>query len=235
MKIFILIGALLCILIAIDAIRVYMLVSKSKQLLEGAQAFQRIDNAAQMKILVLGDSTAVGTGVKDPRNSTAGRMSAKYPDAEIINWAQNGMRVKDVVSELKMLNPEDHFSLVLIQIGANDIIRLTSMEEVERDMRTILEAVSQQSDHIVFLHSGNVGEAPLFPIYTRPLFSRRSLQMRERYQRLGEEYKASYVDLISSPTSERINEDPKRYYAEDFLHLSDDGYGLWFSEIEKEL
>jgi lysophospholipase L1-like esterase len=223
------------VVFVLDATRFYVHLQKSKKLIEASEPFQRINDQADKKILVLGDSTAVGTGVKDPLQSTAGRLGELYPEAEIRNLAQNGLRVKDLSALIDELDAEERYSLILIQVGANDIIRFTPMEEIERSVDEILARLSQQSDKIVILHSGNVGQAPLFPIYMRPVFSGRSFQMREIYQRLSEKHGTEYVNLIASNVGESFQRYPRKYYAQDLLHLSGEGYGLWFLEILKKI
>ncbi len=222
-------------LLVLDTTRTYLLFRKSKSLVEKSIPFERINEKAEQKILVLGDSTAVGTGVEEPSLSTAGRLSALYPDAEVRNLAQNGMRVKGLVSVIEELKPEDQFSLILVQIGANDIIRLTSLKDIESDAEKILSQLREHSSTVLILHSGNVGEALFFPRYFRPLLSRRSLEVREIYQKLSNTHGATYVDLIDSEIGTLLTEHPSKYYAADYLHLSDEGYGLWFSEIQKSL
>lgn len=85
------------------------------------------------------------------------------------------------------------------------------------------------------LHSGDVGDAKFFPWFVRPLFSKRSREVREMYKKEVHDRDASYVDLIASSISQTLRENPRRYYASDWLHLSGDGYGLWMQEIQKFL
>jgi lysophospholipase L1-like esterase len=234
MKILVFIAAVAFVVFALDTARSYIYILKSKKLIGESKAFQKPALEAEMKILVLGDSTAVGTGVDDPKLSTAGRLSGMYPDAAVRNLAQNGLRVQDLVLLLREVAQEERFSITLIQVGANDIIRFTPMEEIEKDIDQILSRLSQQSGRVVILHSGDVGQAPLFPIYMRPLFSNRSLQMREIYKKASEKHGAEYVDLIDSQVGEFFQREPEKYYAEDRLHLSGEGYRLWFNEIIKK-
>lgn len=235
MKIILYIGAAVFIALIIDTVRFYLLIDQSKKLVEASRSFEVIQPDADMKILVLGDSTAVGTGVDDPHKSTAGRLSERYPEAEVKNISQNGLKTRELLERLDTLDAKEHYSLVLIQIGANDIIRFTSMKEIEKDIDAILARLSKQSDQVVILHSGDVGEAPFFPLFMRPIYSSRSYEMRDLYSKLSSTYGAQYVDLIGSAVGELIKRDPKTYYADDLLHLSNEGYGLWFEEIEKNL
>jgi lysophospholipase L1-like esterase len=198
---------------------------------------------ATKKILVLGDSTAFGTGASRPEDSTAGRLGLKYPDAEVVNLAKNGMRIAGLEEVLKTLDAKDvskqdknkHFDLILIQIGANDIIRLTPAQDIESGIDKILAKAKSLGDKVIVLHSGNVGESKFFPWYIRPILSHRSVNMREIYIKIAEKHKAEYVDLINAPIAVKLRENPSLYYSSDLLHLSSEGYGLWYEEIRKRL
>jgi lysophospholipase L1-like esterase len=123
----------------------------------------------------------------------------------------------------------------LIQIGANDIIRLTPLADIDSGIANVLEQSASLGKKVIVLHSGDVGDAPFFPVYVRPLLSSRSAAVREMYIQKSELYGARYVDLMRSTVSKTIASDISRYHAPDLLHLTADGYGLWFGEIEKHL
>lgn len=231
---------ILCILLfvflglcLIDTFRSFLLYRKGIKLVEKSEAYTQKGNG--MRILVLGDSTAVGTGVEDKKDSTAGRLGAKYSDAEIMNFAENGMRLKGLKTIVDSIRNGDHFDLVLVQIGANDVIRFTKMKEIENDIRHILRELAKVSDKVVVLHSGNIGEAKFFPFYVRGILSKRSKEVKDIYTKVASETGALYVNLIDSPIAKFLKEEPEKYYASDFLHLSGEGYGLWFEEIQKKL
>ncbi len=237
------IALVLCLLLIVgavtalthDGIRLYFLVKNSEQLIKAAVPFNRTDPNATMKILVLGDSTAVGTGAAHPEDSTAGRLAASYPKAAVVNLAVNGLRIEGLLTLLKTVDATTHYDLVLIQIGANDIIRLTSMPDIATGIDKVLARAELFHGQIILLHSGAVGEAPIFPWYFRSWLSRRSLAVRELYKKAAPAHGAEYVDLIDSPVAELLRKDPEKYYANDGLHLTDAGYGLWFEEIKKHL
>jgi lysophospholipase L1-like esterase len=182
----------------------------------------------------LGDSTAVGVGAKNPDKSTAGRLGALYPSAEVRTIAKSGLKIDGLIDLLPTI-PEASFDIILIQIGANDIIQLTRMDDIEKGIHTIVEDATRRGKKVIILHSGNIGEATMFPWYAQALFAHRSFAVRAIYKKEAIDSGVSYVDLIDSPVGVLLQEDSKRYYANDMLHLSDGGYGLWFDEIKKSL
>jgi lysophospholipase L1-like esterase len=218
-----------------DANKMFLLVKKSELLIADTEPFERKIPLAPMTILVLGDSTAYGTGSEKNELSTAGRLGHLYPEASIKNLAVNGLRLAGLLDLISNLPVKEHYDLVLVQIGANDIIRLTKMNDIRRDAESVFKELSLKTDKLVILHAGDIGDVQFFPLYLSPILSKRSKEVRDVYQSLAIKYKANYVNLIDSPVSKKLRSDPEKYYANDLLHLSGEGYGLWFDEIEKTL
>lgn len=226
---------ILALVLTYDIARIYLLLQKTIALEDSITPYERIKADARFRILVLGDSTAYGTGARSNVDTTAGRLASQYPDAEVVNLAVNGLRIKGLEGILKGRDEGEHFDIVLIQIGANDIIRLTSMKDIEAGIKRVLERSEKFGGKVVFLHSGDIGEAKFFPWYVRPILSRRSLEVKKIYEKAAEIYPSSYVDIIDSAISIKMKENPKLYYSADLLHLSSEGYALWYEEIAKKL
>jgi len=198
-------------------------------------AFEKVLPDAKMKILILGDSTALGTGTKNNEGSTAGRLNAIYPEASLTNRAVKGLRLQGLLELLDKTEPTEHFDIILVQIGANDIIRMTKMGDIEKKAHEVIVRLKKQTDKLIILHSGNVGDARIFPIYIKPTIKKRSYEVREIYKKLANTPGVHYVDLIYAPSDKLLRDFPRTYYSADFLHLNEAGYGLWFDEIKKAL
>lgn len=226
MKVILILILIIITILTYDIIRMYLLYQKTVQLENGFMAFQRIDPNAKQRILVLGDSTAVGTGSSNNIYSTTGRLSSKYPEAEVINISENGLKLSGLNERIK--NVSGHFDIIVIQIGANDIIRLTDLETIDTELDKLLTKTKTLSSKVVILHSGNIGESKFFPWYITPILTYRSKEVREIYIRKTSIYESSYVNLID------LHVDGK-YYASDKLHLNDEGYKIWFDEIMKKI
>lgn len=233
------IAVYLCILVlialAVGILNIYLFVQKTKILIKNAVPFERNLPNPEMKILVLGDSTAFGTGSEKPELTTAGRLGSLYPQASVTNLAVNGLRLEGLLKIISKLDEKEHYSIILVQIGANDIIRLTKMKKIEERVNKVFEKLSNKTDSLIILHSGNIGESEFFPFFLKPILSNRSYKVRDIYKKIAKEYKAHYVDLIDSPVSPIMKNNPNVYYSADKLHLSGAGYGVWFDEIKKGL
>jgi lysophospholipase L1-like esterase len=234
-KVILIISAIVIGVLIVDSIRVFLRIQKSSVLVAKSSPFQRSIEKPALRILVLGDSTAVGTGSVDNRDSTAGRLGTLFPEAEIVNKAVNGLKIEGLLPILATLTDDTRFDIILIQIGANDIIRLTSMDSIKRDITEVLRRAQVLGERVVVLHAGDIGQVPVFPWYVRPLYHTRSMQMREIYSYAARASSAHYVDLIDSGVGAALKKHPELYYASDELHLSGEGYGLWFEEIKKSM
>lgn len=180
------------------------------------------------RILVIGDSSAVGVGVSNPEYSTAGRLAKEYPNHTLINLSKNGSKLKDALSQLQ--RTEGDFDLVLIQAGGNNVIYFENLETSHADAKKLLDEAVRRSSRVVMLSTGNMGLAPIFPFPLNRVMTERTRIMR---QSLIDETKprgVAYVDLFEEKENDPFK-DTATFYALDRLHLSDDGYGYWYSRI----
>lgn len=211
-----------------SALRMYKHISISKELVARSKRFEQIVPGGKPRILVLGDSTAVGTG-SDPGGSTAGRFGEDFPNAEIKNFAVNGMKVHELVESFPSF-PSGSFDLVLVQIGANDIMQGTPQEEFNASLSTAFDKANAAGTNVVALHSGNIGLAPLFPWPLSAALQSRTLAYRKDYMRIAAEKGVAYVDLYHEAKDDPFK-DVDTFYAADGLHLTEAGYGNWYTEI----
>ncbi len=184
------------------------------------------------RILVIGDSSAVGTGAESAAVSTAGRLGELFPKAEIINAGVNGAKVVEIPPRLLGYAGE-RFDLILIQIGGNDIVRFTPYGEMTQSIIRVLVAANELTDQVILLHGGNVGTSRLFPQPLRGWYTVRTNAVRDIWKNQAEKYGAHYVDLIVPAGEDPFLQDPGKYYAPDIFHPSGEGYGWWFEGVER--
>lgn len=229
MKILFIALAILIIYVAIEYVHTTYLIRIGEGLAAAAIPFSRITNTNQ-RILVIGDSTAVGTGASSPETSLAGLLGNHYPNATIENRGVNGAKVHDLIARFTSIK-DKRYDLIEIHIGGNDIVRFTELKNVETDLKTVLSNAKQLSDNVVLVTSGNVGTSVLFPAPSRFLFTKRTRTVRDIFIRVAREHDVSYVDLFHEAAEDPFAKAPSNYYAADFFHPSDAGYQFWFDQI----
>ncbi len=195
--------------------------------------FERMNAQAKYKILFAGDSTGVGTGSHDNWHTVAGYFGSDFPSAEIINNSYNGRKLHQLLEDLPD-HPQHRFDLMVIQIGANDILKFTPMSHVARDIPLLLAKAKFLAAHVVILHSGDIGQAPAFIWPFNFILTKRTLALRRIYQQACDQAGAMYIDLYA-----RLHDDPlvhdAAFYATDSFHPSAVGYERWYQEIRRAL
>jgi lysophospholipase L1-like esterase len=211
-----------------EYVRITSLINVSEKLVSEAHAYQSATGT--LSVLVLGDSTAVGVG-SPSQESVAGRLGT-YLNASVENHAVSGAVTADLAGQIAQAK-KPHYDLVLIQIGANDIIRFHSPTGTAQTLNAALRSLQPKSDRIVLLTAGKVGEAPFFPRLFGWLWTWQAARMRTQFMAVASADNVAYVDLYNAP--DPFSSDPTRYYAPDGLHLTGEGYGFWFDQVQQTI
>lgn len=205
--------------------------NEAMQLSRNSVALQHRPDDPALRLLLVGDSTGVGTGAESPQGSVAGYLAADYPQLRIDNQARDGVRFAQVVQQLvAQESAEQRYDLVLIMAGGNDVIRGTRSESLSRQIDMALTIAGRLAPEVVVLPPGNVGNAPFFLAPLRGVMTRRSETMHTLVETRAKQHGAGYVRLFLSR-----EEDPfvteASLSAVDGLHPSAAGYALWYQEL----
>jgi lysophospholipase L1-like esterase len=223
----------LAVLVGMESIQFYKRFRISKEIVQNTKSFSAINDAATKKILVVGDSTAVGIGAARPEESIAGRFFTDNPEYSLENRAVSGQKLADTLDTLHAV--DNFYDMILVQSGANDILFLTKKEEAVAGAHAVLSEAKKHSHAILFLTSGNIGLSPLLP---RPIgwyYERRSRIFLEEFRRVAEEEGALFIDLYTTRKNDLFSKDIDNYYSKDYLHLSGAGYEVWYNKIVEVL
>jgi len=112
-------------------------------------------------VLVVGDSTAVGTGATTPHESIAGRLGAAFPNVSIVNRAANGARTLDVIMQLASVGA-GRYDLVLVHVGGNDVLRRTPLRALAPQVDALLRLARKLSSNVIVTTIPNLGLLPMF-------------------------------------------------------------------------
>lgn len=188
-------------------------------------------------ILVAGDSTAYGTGVSDPNASVAGRIAADYPGYSIQNISENGATTHRLLQLLKATTLRDTYDLIVLQIGANDILQNRDDVSIQTDLDALLRLVRERTAHAFVLTSGNVGAAPAYVKAGKPdpRLEAKTRRVREVFRSVAHNRNATYVDLFEEPEVDVFFLHPDIYVAIDGLHPNAQGYGVWYAKLKSSL
>ncbi len=197
------------------------------ELARESEPLQRGLAGPRARLLVVGDSTAVGTGASTPQTSLAGLLAKAFPQLHIENRARDGATFADLPRQLE---GSERFDVVLIQAGGNDVIRLRDLDEVALQIDAVTRRARERADRVLLMPAGNVGNAPFFFPPVSWLMTSRSRRLHVAVREAAARHGATYIDLFKERADDPFA-DSTTLNASDGLHPSDAGYRVWFDEL----
>lgn len=194
------------------------------------RSFNQTNLNATLKILIMGDSSAVGVGAISPTGSVAGLIAQDFPDAHIDNLAVSGMRTEGLVKSFDQVAGQK-YDLIIIHIGGNDIVRFVDIEESVNNLRLILNKSAAVGENTVLITAGNMESVKMFPWPVRKIYGAHSRLYRDKFMQVANEMNIHYVDLYRTKDSDPYYINPSLYYSRDLLHPSEAGYAVWYERI----
>lgn len=207
---------------------------QSATLAQEAVPFQRELAQPRARLLVVGDSTATGTGASGPQASVPGLLAAQDPALAVRNLARSGARFRDLPAQFAAVDASTRYDAVLVMCGGNDVIRLTSTQALAGDIARVAELAAQRAPVVVFVPPGNVGNAPAIHAPWSWLMRARSQALHAQVRAATARSSALYVNLYRERDADPFVHDAERLNAQDGLHPSDDGYVLWLDAIQRQ-
>lgn len=184
-------------------------------------------------VLIIGDSTGYGTGARKSSESIAGRLGADYPAYAITNNSSNGRRIaaaKEVAAEL---TDTIQYDLIVLQIGANDLIAGRDPGLVAGELQQLIELVIPHTNKIMVITAGNIGATPMFTGAEATQLEDTSRLFDWHMSTLGQTYDdMAFVSLFDEPANDVFVQSPGVYTAIDGLHPTSAGYGVWYQKAK---
>jgi len=184
-------------------------------------------------LLVLGDSTGYGTGATASENSVAGLIGRDFQELTIYNDSVNGRTLSEGLAAYTESHMTQSYDVVLLQLGANDILRNTPLSEVKVTLEKVLSMLKDSK--VIMMPSGNVGAAPRFSGSDAAELSQRTLEYFAVFESLAAMYGATFVNLYQPESEDPFVQQPERYVSLDGLHPSDEGYAFWYTKLRPAL
>ena len=202
-------------------------IGQAADLARESEPLQHRPADAVLRLLIVGDSTGVGTGASSPQTSLAGLLASAYPRLHIDNRAKDGATFEGVVEQLA---GDERYDLALIQAGGNDVIRLRSEDGMRADIDRAVELARAHSERVLVMPAGNVGNAPFFIAPASWYMTSRARTLHALVRESAQRHGAVYINLFKEVANDPFAQQPG-LHAVDGLHPSDAGYQLWFDEL----
>lgn len=206
-------------------------IKQSAELARQSEPLQASPAGATASLLIVGDSTAVGTGASSVAHSVAGLIARDHPRLRIVNRASDGARFADIACQLE---GDERFDAVLVLGGGNDVIRLTRQDALAQDIAKTAQLAAARAPLVVIMPPGNVGNAPFFMAPLSWLMTKRSREMHGLVRQVATDHGALYVSLYKDKADDPFAQRPDELNARDGLHPSDAGYRLWHDALNAQ-
>jgi lysophospholipase L1-like esterase len=198
------------------------------------------DRKPPFRYVVLGDSTSVGQGAKLQVENYSYQFAQtvllkNHESVKISNLAVSGAKTADVltqqIAEAIALNPD----LIMLSIGANDVIGVIRAHEFRQNYKMILQQLQQTSANIVLLNIPAFSTSPLLWEPYRSLAHNRAAQFNQIITELGSNISNIKVVDIYKGTEPDFRLDPQRNFSQDNFHPSSAGYSVWARVITESI
>jgi len=206
---------------------------EARALARASTAFQQEPAAPMLRLLVVGDSTGVGTGATQPAASVAGLLGTAYPRLLVHNQAADGARFDAVPAQLAAAPGNQGYDVVLIQAGGNDVIRGTDVAALAQVLDRSFSAAKARlrpGGVAIVQPAGNVGNAAFFLPPLSQLMSQRARELHAAARSAAARHGLVYVNLYQEAAQDPFVQRPE-LHAADGLHPSDAGYRVWRDEL----
>lgn len=186
------------------------------------------------KILILGDSTAVGTGADCMEDTIGGRLAHDFPDSQIMNFAKNGSTISDMERQIALAK-DNHFHLIIISSGGNDTWKLTRDKKIIKSLMLVLNEAKKISNHrVIFLVNSNVSFGP-FPSTIRNFLQKRNKHITEIIKSICTAVEIPTIELFTHTRNNPFLVPDNDLLAPDGIHPSSKGYGKWYVRMWYEM
>ena len=179
------------------------------------------------RMLVIGESTVAGLGARDHERALAGQFARAVAEhsGHTVKWnviGRNGVTARRTIDELLPLVPPGEYDIVLLGIGGNDVLKLSSPRKWRRDMIELLGRLQQLGPSVkVFVtNCPMIIYSPALPQPIRSILWRLSRMHDENIREFSSAI--PNVFYFPQPTNLKL----EGFWA-DGIHPSEQGYRDW--------
>ena len=177
-----------------------------------------------LRLLVLGDSIAHGTGARHPEDTLGRRLAAALTadgfDVDLHVRAVPGAVSADLPRQART-SADVGADLALVVIGANDLTRLVPPERAAASLAEALRVLRAAGTDVVLVPAPDMSHVPFVPPAFRPLVQAACAQLRQRQVAVAAATGATVVAVAD--VNRAFGSDPSLFAADRF-HPSSAGY-----------
>jgi lysophospholipase L1-like esterase len=187
----------------------------------------------EAKLLVIGESTVAGLGARTHDLALGGQFAKGMSErlGKPVRWTvigRNGVTARRTIDELWPMVPKENFDYVLLGIGGNDVMKLSSPKKWRRDMLELIGIVREANPGAVIF----ITNCPMIihsPVMPQPI--------KGILWRLSKMHNANILEFTAG--MERLHYYPQPVDVDfngfwaDGIHPSEQGYRDWVAAMLK--
>jgi lysophospholipase L1-like esterase len=178
-----------------------------------------------VRLLILGDSIAYGTGALRAEDTLGRRLSAELAadgfDVELRVLAVPGAVSGDLAAQVRRAEPFGA-DLAVVVIGANDLARFIPPEQAATALASAVTALRTRGADVVAVPAPDMSMVPFVPPGFRPLVQAACAQLQRRQTAVVEAAGGSVAGVVAEVAG-AFAADPAMFSADRF-HPSSAGY-----------
>jgi lysophospholipase L1-like esterase len=185
------------------------------------------DGGDPAKLFVIGESTVAGLGARTHEFALAGQFAKNLSQriGRSVHWhviGKNGVTARQTIEELVPRMPDEKFDYILVGLGGNDVLKLSSPVKWREDMTELLGILrSKHPEAVIFM--SNCPMVKLSPAIPQPI---RAIlwELSKLHDANTREFTAEMKNVLYYP--QPIDVDLQGFFA-DGIHPSERGYADW--------
>lgn len=193
---------------------------------EGATTGKFGDKTEAVKLLAIGESTVAGVGARTHETALTGQF-AKHLGNKIgktVEWfavGRSGIRAGETIVELVPKIPDVKFDYIMLGLGGNDVLKLSSPRKWRRDMLNLIGILKEKnpSAKIFITNAPAVRLSPALPQPIRFILG----HLSALHDKNAKEFTRDMENVFYYHQPTEVVED---FFA-DGLHPSEKGYDIW--------
>ncbi len=190
------------------------------------------DHAPPLRLLVVGESTAVGVGATGPEAALAPRLAEVLhrEKGRSVRWqvvGENGIRAAGLAQKLGRQRELLAADIAVVLLGANDTSGLSSIRRWRQDLGSVLSLLVERCERIFVAPVPPFHLFRLLPYPLRWLLGHRGLALCDARRALA---RPGRVIIMEGEFPRE-----RRYLASDGYHPSDVAYETWASQIAEAI
>lgn len=192
-----------------------------------------VGQGSEARLLVIGESTVAGLGARSHAHALAGRFAEQLANSigRAVRWlviGKNGVTAERTVRELVPQIPNEKFDYILVGLGGNDVLKLSSPRKWRRDMTRLLRILREKNpDAVIFLSNCPMIKAS--PAIPQPI--------KFILWKLSNLHDANIRELTARMDRVFYYHQPREIEVEGFfadgIHPSEKGYADWTAAMIK--